>query len=114
MKKQISINIEDYIPIGHKNAISRKSLISKLNIQDRNIRELISQSPELIVNIGKGYFIVDFLDPKDIEYARQYVSSENARISAIQQKLYKFRGIGPELPIPEREIHEREDICMEI
>lgn len=58
------MNILDYIPTGHKNAISRRWLQTVTRLNDRKIRDMISavntggEDNELIINLqdGKGYF----------------------------------------------------------
>lgn len=54
-------DIADYIPIGHRNAISRQQLVIRSGIPDRGIRRAIKESNFLICNLqdGKGYFIPD-------------------------------------------------------
>lgn len=58
------MNILDYIPTGHKNAVSRRWLQTATRLNDRKIRDMISavntggEDNELIINLqdGKGYF----------------------------------------------------------
>ena len=58
------MNILDYIPVGHKNAISREVLAAVTQLSDRKLRDLISEinqnddDSQIIVNLqdGKGYF----------------------------------------------------------
>ena len=58
------MNILDYIPTGHKNAVSRRWLQTVTRLNDRKIRDMISavntggEDNELIINLqdGKGYF----------------------------------------------------------
>lgn len=54
------MNIEDYIPFGQKNAISRKRLSRMTGLPDRTIREMIgiSRHTTPIINLqnGGGYF----------------------------------------------------------
>lgn len=82
--------IENIIPTGHKNALTRKELCKKLNISDRKLRMLIEQSNSPIINVGKGYFIPNPNDTKDMNLLRDYISSEQARINSISIKLTKF------------------------
>ena len=58
------MNIFDYIPTGHKNAVSRRWLQTTTHMSDRMVRRLIAEvnkndcDAELIINLqdGKGYF----------------------------------------------------------
>ena len=58
------MNILDYIPIGHENAISRETLATVTQLSDRKLRDLISEinqnndDSQIIINLqdGKGYF----------------------------------------------------------
>jgi len=58
------MNILDYIPTGHKNAVSRRWLQTTMHMSDRMVRRLIAEvnkndcDAELIINLqdGKGYF----------------------------------------------------------
>ena len=61
------MNIVDYIPIGHKNAISRARLTQEMarkGISERKVRDMIAEANKsdddsvLIINLqdGKGYF----------------------------------------------------------
>ena len=94
VSEQENISIEDLIPIGIGNAISRKYLASITGLNDRIIRRLISESPAPIVNLGYGYFIPDINDSVDISEARSYVAQEQTRIRTLEEKLNtKFAGI---------------------
>lgn len=58
------MNILDYIPTGHKNAVSRRWLQTTTHMSDRMVRRLIAEvnkndcDAELIINLqdGKVYF----------------------------------------------------------
>lgn len=82
--------IENVIPIGYKNAISRPILCKKLGINDRTLRMMIEQSNSPIINVGTGYFIPNPNDEKDMRLLHSYVASEQARINSIANKLTKF------------------------
>lgn len=54
--------IEDFIPDGHENTISRRELARLLNVDDRTLRDMIEDARArgtAILNMqdGKGYFI---------------------------------------------------------
>lgn len=50
--------VTDYIPYGHANAITRSELESMTGFTDREIRDSINKSEDLIINLqdGCGYF----------------------------------------------------------
>lgn len=54
------MNILDYIPTGHKNAVSRRWLQTATRLNDRKIRDMISavntggEDNELIINLQDG------------------------------------------------------------
>lgn len=93
------MNILDYIPTGHKNAVSRRWLQTVTRLNDRKIRDMISavntggEDNELIINLqdGKGYFrpapgedrLVGAW--KAMESSRR--KSENANVEAAQRYL---------------------------
>ena len=87
------INIEDIIPIGRKNAVSRKYLVSITGLNDRLVRRAIENTNAIIINTGKGYFIPNFEDENDVKEFRTYINQENARIHSINNKLAKFNEI---------------------
>lgn len=54
--------IEDFIPKGYENAISRSELARLLNVDDRTLRDMVENArahgtPILNMQDGKGYFI---------------------------------------------------------
>lgn len=80
-------SILDYIPTGHRNAISRRRLRELTGMTDRNLREAISAAgaDAAIVNMqnGEGYFIPDENDPEDIWILQQYIFQEDSRIRSM-------------------------------
>lgn len=78
------MRILDYIPTGHKNAISRQMLSSITKLGDRQMRDLISEvnsnddPHELIINLqdGKGYFRPA---PDEENLVRIWRAMENSR-----------------------------------
>lgn len=82
--KNQGIDILEYIPFGHDNAITRKGLSIVLGIDDRMVRDLIHDAREkhTILNLqdGKGYFRPDPDKPSDIAFVKRYVMQEESRI----------------------------------
>ena len=87
------ILIENHIPVGRENAITRTQLCVASGLSDRKAREEIEQarrSGVIIVNAqdGAGYFRTDDLE----EIKRQYDQNEHrARSILVQQKFLRRR-----------------------
>lgn len=67
------MKIEDFIPHGRENAITREALAMKLCMTDRRVRSLIAEARdrgELILNAcdGAGYYISDDLSEIHVQY----------------------------------------------
>lgn len=99
------MNILDYIPTGHKNAVSRRWLQTATRLNDRKIRDMISavntggEDNELIINLqdGKGYF-----QPAENEknLVRNWIAIESSRtaenrLNVDAAKRYLNRGKKP-------------------
>lgn len=84
--------ITDYIPKGHKNAISRTQLSIRAGLCDRKCRSQIEQARqdgEIILNTGEGYFIYSGRD--DDTYLNEYITKESHRFSSIGRTLRKLK-----------------------
>lgn len=82
--------ITDYIPKGHKNAISREQLSIRSGLSDRKCRRLIEEARQegwiiLCASDGKGYFIYN--GEEDDTYLRIYRRQEARRYSSIGRTL---------------------------
>lgn len=99
------MDILDYIPTGHKNAVSRRWLQTVTRLNDRKIRDMISavntggEDNELIINLqdGKGYF-----QPAENEknLVRNWIAIESSRtaenrLNVDAAKRYLNRGKKP-------------------
>ena len=82
------MNILDYIPKGHENAVSREYLKSVMHIPDRIIRRLISKSDEQIFWYN-GYF--RHKNKNDLPYEEDYLRQEQARARALNKKVKAIR-----------------------
>jgi hypothetical protein len=80
------INIVDYIPVGHENAISRKELSRKTGLTDRILRKEIEKARETtcICNMsdGAGYYI-----PTDLSEVELFIRQESARGKSVFRNL---------------------------
>lgn len=87
------MNILQYIPTGHKNAISRQSLCIVTHLTDRKVRDEIAavnangNPDEIIINMGDGRGYFRPADGEDalvkawakIEHSRQLSVNENVK-----------------------------------
>lgn len=87
--ENIFINLEDYINVGHENAVSREYLCKVTGMTDRILRKTIEESDLPIINMGYGYYIPDMENEVDAFEARKYVTQELARINTIEDKLQR-------------------------
>lgn len=90
------MNIIDYIPKGHKNAISRKNLCAITKLNDRVVRKMIEEARrETIIisnNDGSGYWIYPE-DPTEHEkhLLHLFVKQQESRAKSIFYALYPAR-----------------------
>ena len=82
-------DILQYIPVGHRNAVTREYLSAVTGLSDRKVRDLIEKActrehPILNMQDGKGYF-----QPakNEIHLARIYRAQENRRTLRIRNKV---------------------------
>ncbi len=83
------VDILQYIPVGHKNAVSREYLSSVTGYSDRKVRELIEKActrehPILNMQDGKGYFRPA---ENEMHLVRLYRAQENRRTLKIRNKV---------------------------
>ena len=80
------MNICDYIPKGHENAVSREYLSNLLGLPDRVIRNAIAHSEEPIFwKENEGYF--RHKNKKDRPYEERYLRQEQSRARAMNRKV---------------------------
>lgn len=82
------MDICEYIPKGHENAVSRQYLRSILNLSDRDIRRAIAESEEPIF-WHDGYF--RHKNKKDKPYEEVYLKQEQARAKALRKRIRKLK-----------------------
>ena len=90
------MNIIEYIPKGHKNAISRKNLCIKTGLKDRVVRNLIEEARRNTIiisnNDGSGYW--RYPENPNIEekmMLEKYVKQQESRAKSIFYALYPAR-----------------------
>ena len=86
------MNILDYIPVGYRNAATRRTLAIKTGMTDRQVRKHIQQANEDGATIitaydGTGYFIPDESSFEDALILQLYLSKEHCRLATQLRKL---------------------------
>ena len=89
------MDILEFIPVGKRNAVSRRYLKDITHIPDRKLRNLIHQArrkiPILNLSDGRGYYIPDMNTEEDRQALVQYVRQEENRIKSTGWALYAAR-----------------------
>lgn len=83
----MGLMIEDYIPFGYANRISRSQLQLRTGCTDRKNRELIEDAAErgvVIYSDDGGYF--QYLDERDDIHVRAYMIREENRFKTMSHK----------------------------
>ena len=87
------LEIEQYIPFGEENAISRKRLAQITELNDRKLREAISRARRdtVILNLsnGQGYFRP--IEGKEDDLVVRYYKQEESRLKRIGWSLLATR-----------------------
>ena len=90
----VYILIENYIPFGYANRISREKLVTDTRLSDRKIRkeleEALLQRDTLIINIDNGYFRSDG-SLADRQKVKAYLFREQARTSSCSKRCKAIR-----------------------
>lgn len=90
----VYILIENYIPFGYANRISRQKLVSDTNMSDRKIRQELEDAllirGTLVINIDNGYFQPDG-SLEDRQRAKEYLFRELARTSSCNKRCKAIR-----------------------
>lgn len=90
----VYILIENYIPFGYANRISREKLVTDTRLSDRKIRkeleEALLQRDTLIINIDNGYFRPDG-SLGDRQKAKTYLYREQMRTSSCRKRCKAIR-----------------------
>lgn len=75
------MEIKDFIPWGHENAVKIDTLMAMTGLTNREVRKAIAESDAMILNMqdGKGYFRLSPSTKADIELGKRYVAQEKSR-----------------------------------
>ena len=92
LKKKEEPGIEQYIPFGKENAVTREYLSAATGLKDRKVRMLIAlarrEHPILNLSDGKGYYrptVEEYLE------AKQFYNQETARAKSIFWSLHGLK-----------------------
>lgn len=100
--------IEDFIPAGYENRVTRGYLHEILHVPDRTVRQMIEDAVNrgiLIVSCDGGYFRRK--DERDDKYIKSYMISENHRFKSQSHKNKRLRELWREIhPDEERHIKQ--------
>lgn len=90
----VYILIENYIPFGYANRISRQKLVSDTNMSDRKIRQELEDAlllrGTLVINIDNGYFQPDG-SLEDLQRVKEYLFREQARTRSCNKRCKAIR-----------------------
>ena len=93
-REVVYILIENYIPFGYANRISRQKLVSDTNMSDRKIRQELEDAlllrGTLVINIDNGYFQPDG-SLEDRQRVKEYLFREQARTSSCNKRCKAIR-----------------------
>lgn len=88
-------DILDYIPTGHKNAVTRKELCERTGLNDRVVRFAIAKArrdmPILNMQDSCGYFIPDMNLEEERTMLKRFVQQETSRLKSIGWSLMGAR-----------------------
>lgn len=89
------MDITQFIPVGHQNAVTRQMLCMLTGMSDRQVRDMIADArrdtPILNVQNGFGYYIPDINDPVDKMELNRFVQQETHRLKSIGWSLKAAR-----------------------
>ena len=89
------MDITQFIPVGHQNAVTRQMLCMLTGMSDRQVRDMIADArrdtPILNVQNGFGYYIPDINDPADMIDLKRFVDQETHRLKSIGWSLKAAR-----------------------
>mgnify|MGYP003292364402 CR=1 FL=1 len=86
------MDIKNYIPVGHENAVTVETLMAMTGLSNRQVRESIAESDAIILNVqdGKGYFQMDTTTKAERAYAQKYSAQEKARGWSVLRKAFRI------------------------
>ena len=85
------MEIKDFIPVGHENAVTIDTLMSMTGLNNRSVRRAIAESDAIILNLqdGKGYFRMNPRTKAERIFAEKYSAQEKARGWSVLRKAFR-------------------------
>lgn len=84
------MEIQEFIPIGYINRVSRSELVSLTRISDREIRASIESARRkgiVIISSDGGYFQPNYASDLDMEKTLAYIRKERHRMDEIRRSI---------------------------
>lgn len=83
-----SVKVVELIPFGHDNAVTLEELGRKVSMRERDIRNAIAKSSEIIINLqdGAGYFKPT---KEETELVEIWLDQMNSRVRELSQRVRK-------------------------
>ena len=85
------MEIKDFIPVGHENAVQMETLMAMTGLNNRSVRKKIAESDAIILNLqdGKGYFRMNPKTKTERSFAEKYSAQEKARGWSVLRKAFR-------------------------
>ena len=85
------MEIKNYIPKGHENAVTIDTLMAMTGMSNRSVRKAIAESDAIILNMqdGKGYFRMNPRTKAERAFAEKYSAQEKSRGWAVLRKAFR-------------------------
>lgn len=85
------MEIKNYIPIGHENAVTIDALMKMTGLSNRAVRKAIADSESIILNLqdGKGYFRMNPRTKAERVFAEKYSAQEKSRGWSVLKKAFR-------------------------
>ena len=85
------MEIKDFIPMGHENAVRMDTLMAMTGLGNRQVRKMISESDAIILNLqdGKGYFRMNPRTKAERAFAQKYSAQEKSRGWSVLKKAFR-------------------------
>ena len=88
------IKIEDYIPFGHENKVTRKYLVAVTGMTDRKVRFAIASARKdrkVMIVPNKGYFRPRVHDATDAHLMRIFIAQEIQRKKSLEEDIENYQ-----------------------
>ena len=86
--------IEDFIPYGHENKISREMLVIRTGLSDRIVRSEIETARKIrhiLIVPDDGYFRPRKYDKTDGSILRTFIAQEDQRVKTLEENVDNYK-----------------------